>query len=234
MKERLQKIISNAGITSRRDAEKLINAGRVTINHVVANLGDRASAYDDLICIDGKELKVRPSKVYIMLNKPVGYVTTLKDEKDRKNVVDLIKNIGTRVYPIGRLDMDSEGLLLLTNDGDFANKIMHPKNEVPKKYHLKLHGDVKKIPNLTKPMKIDGYDITPAEVEVLYTEGSRAEIFITIFEGRNRQIRKMCQKCGLQVDMLKRIGIGKISLGDLSRGKWRNLSKNEVLYLQRM
>lgn len=234
MKERIQKIISNAGITSRRDAERLINAGRVTVNHIVANLGDVACAYDDRIAIDGKELKVRPSKVYIALNKPVGYVTTLKDEKGRKNVVDLVKNVGTRVYPIGRLDLQSEGLILLTNDGDFANQVMHPKHQIEKKYHLKVTGNMKRVEELTKPMKIDGYDITPAQIEVMYKEGNEAQLFITIYEGRNRQIRKMCEKCGLRVEMLKRVKIGRIELGDLSRGKWRTLSAKEVEYLRKV
>lgn len=234
MKERIQKIISGAGITSRRDAENLIKSGRVTVNHRVANLGDKADAEFDLISIDNKPLKIQISKTYIMLNKPVGYVTTLKDEKMRKNVVDLVKNVGTRVYPVGRLDMDSEGLLLLTNDGDFANKVIHPKSNVGKKYHLKVSGDVKRIKELEKPMKIDGTDIKNAKVEIMYTEGGFGELFITIFEGKNRQIRKMCEKCGLKVEMLKRIAIAKIELGDLSRGKWRNLSRAEVDYLRRL
>ncbi len=232
MNERLQKIISNAGITSRREAEKLINSGRVTVNNLVANLGDRASE-DDIIRIDGKELKVKPTKTYIMLNKPVGYVTTLKDEKGRKNVVDLVKNVGTRVYPIGRLDLQSEGLLLLTNDGNFANIVMHPKHKISKRYHVKVEGDTKRLQELSNPMKIDGVDITPAKVEVLYKEGKNAEVYMTIYEGRNRQIRKMCEKCGLRVLMLKRINIGRLELGELSRGKWRHMSKSEIDYLYR-
>ncbi|MFI3227979.1 MAG: pseudouridine synthase [Clostridia bacterium] len=234
MKERLQKIISGAGITSRRDAENLINQGRVTVNHQVANLGDKADPEYDLISIDNRPVKIQTAKAYIMLNKPVGYVTTLKDEKSRKNIVDLVKNVGVRVYPIGRLDLDSEGLLLLTNDGEFANKMMHPKSNIGKKYHLKVTGDVSRIKELTKPMKIDGVEISTAKIEILYTEGDMGELFITIYEGRNRQIRKMCEKCGLKVNMLKRIAIAKLELGDLSRGKWRNLSRNEVEYLKRL
>ena len=234
MKERVQKIISGAGVTSRREAENLINAGRVTVNHRVANLGDKADIEFDVIRIDNKEVKTQITKSYVMLNKPKGYITTLKDEKGRKNVVDLVRNVGTRVYPIGRLDMDSEGMLLFTNDGEFANKLMHPKNQVSKKYHVRVVGDTKRLNELSKPMKIDGYDITPARVEVLFAEGGGADVFITIYEGRNRQIRKMCEKCGLSVTMLKRIAIAKIQLEDLSRGKWRNLSRSEVDYLKRL
>ncbi|MFI3115148.1 MAG: pseudouridine synthase [Clostridia bacterium] len=234
MKERLQKIISSAGVMSRRSAETFINAGRVTVNHRVANLGDKADPSYDLISIDNKPIKIQTAKAYIMLNKPVGYVTTLKDEKARKNIVDLVKNVGVRVYPIGRLDMNSEGLLLLTNDGDFAHKMMHPKSNIGKKYHLKVTGDVARVPQLSKPMKIDGTLISTAKVEEIYTEGGVCELFITIYEGKNRQIRKMCEKCGLKVDMLKRVAIAKLELEDLSRGKWRNLSRSEVEYLKRL
>lgn len=234
MQERLQKIISGAGITSRRDAENLIKQGRVLVNHRVANLGDKADAEFDLISIDSKPVKIQTAKSYIMLHKPVGYVTTLKDEKGRKNVIDLVKNVGTRVYPVGRLDMNSEGLLLLTNDGEFSNKVIHPSSNVGKKYHLRVSGDLSRIDELKRPMKIDDVIIKNAKLQVLFQEAGIAELYITIYEGRNRQIRRMCDKCGLRVEMLKRIAIGKLQLEDLSRGKWRNLSRNEVEYLKRL
>lgn len=233
MKERLQKIISSAGITSRRNAEKLIEDGKITVNGTVAKLGDTADAQSDIIIVNGKKLEANSSHIYIMLNKPKGYVTTLSDEKGRKNVAQLI-NIPQRVYPVGRLDMYSEGLLLLTNDGEFANLLSHPKNTIDKTYKVTVSGNdiSKSVQMLKMPMNIDGYVIKPAAVEIEALNGDKAELLITIHEGRNRQIRKMCDIAGCRVLNLCRISEGGLSLGDLKTGHWRYLSKQEVAMLQ--
>lgn len=236
MKERLQKIISAAGITSRRDAERYILSGRVTVNGVQARLGDSADPDRDAICVDGKDLKMGDERIYVMLNKPRGYVTTLKDEKGRRTVADLVKDAGMRLYPVGRLDMESEGLLLMTNDGELANKLLHPSHQVKKVYEVLVSGaDINTaLPVLTSPMMIDGYRIHPAQVEVRSQNDRGYLLHITITEGRNRQIRKMCDQAGLKVHRLKRISEGELKLGNLAYGKWRFLTKNEISGLKKI
>lgn len=229
MKERLQKLLSARGIASRRKAEGMILAGRVSVNGAVATLGDSADADMDDIRIDGKSIPKRRSFVYIMLHKPRGFVTTLSDEKGRRVVTDLVADCGERVYPVGRLDMDSEGLLLLTSDGDFANRLMHPKHQVDKTYHVFVEGySPEKLINLEKPVALDGYTIQKPTVRLLSVKDTGAKLAVTIHEGRNRQVRRMCAMAGLSVTRLIRISEGGLTLGDLPKGKWRHLTKEEV------
>ena len=234
MTERLQKIISARGLASRRKAEEWIIQGRVTVNGVPAQLGDSADPETDEIQVDGRELPSITDSVYIMLNKPRGYVTTLADEKGRRKVSELVADCGCRVYPVGRLDMDSEGLLLLTNDGEFANRLMHPKHEVEKTYDTWVTGyTTEGAQALEKPIELDGYRIRPPKILVLQHDGDRAKIRITIHEGRNRQVRRMCQAAGMYVTRLRRIREGKLNLGDLPLGKWRYLTASEVQKLKK-
>ena len=230
MKERLQKIISASGLMSRRAAEELIAAGKVSVNGVTAALGDKAEAGTDRILVDGKALPSAGEKLYIMLNKPRGYVTTLSDEKGRKNVSELVKELGTRLYPVGRLDMYSEGLLLMTNDGDFANRLMHPSHQVDKCYHTWVKGEDMgwAVELLRCPMEIDGYVTSPAQVDILELKGEEALLEITIHEGRNRQVRKMCEAAGLKVTRLMRVSEGGVELGTLKSGRWRRLTEEEL------
>lgn len=229
MTERLQKILSARGVASRRRAEDLIRAGHVTVNGRIACLGDTADSEKDAILVDGKPLPPPTDYVYIMLNKPRGYVTTLSDEKGRKNAAQLVADCGVRVYPVGRLDMDSEGLLLFTNDGEFANRLMHPKHETEKIYHTWVTGYTPgKELDLTRPILLDGYPIRPPKVELLWASGEKAKLAITIHEGRNRQVRRMCQAAGMTVTRLQRIREGNLPLGDLPLGKWRFLTQAEV------
>ncbi len=236
MTERLQKIIAASGLMSRRAAEECITAGRVTVNGEIASLGQKADPEQDLILVDGKALSMTEDKVYIMLNKPKGYVTTLKDEKGRKDVTELVKDLGVRVYPVGRLDMYSEGLLLMTNDGDFANRMMHPSHEVEKTYMTWVSGqDIGFCMELLRQsMEIDGYVIAPAEVELVELQPGGAVLLITIHEGRNRQVRKMCELVGLKVTKLRRIQEADLTLGELRPGKWRHLSPEELERLRQM
>ena len=234
MTERLQKIISARGLASRRKAEEWIGQGRVTVNGIPAKLGDSADPEKDEILVDGRVLPSTEEPVYIMLNKPRGFVTTLSDEKGRKNVSELVADCGCRVYPVGRLDMDSEGLLLFTNDGEFANRLMHPKHEVEKTYDTWVTGYTPEGENaLRDPIELDGYRIRPPKIVVLQHEGDRAKIRITIHEGRNRQVRRMCQAAGMHVIRLRRIQEGKLKLGDLPLGKWRHLTSREILDLKK-
>ncbi len=230
MAERLQKIISAAGLMSRRTAEEYISAGRVSLNGRTAVLGDKADAGKDRILVDGRELPSTGEKVYIMLNKPKGYVTSLKDEKGRKDVSLLVQELGLRLYPVGRLDMNSEGLLLMTNDGEFANRIMHPSHEVSKTYHTWVLGKnvERAVEKLRLPMELEGYRTRPAEAEILKLLPGGALLAISIHEGRNRQVRKMCQSVGLRVTRLKRVAEGSLDLGGLEPGKWRFLTKEEL------
>jgi len=226
---RLQKILSTAGIASRREAEKMISAGRVLVNGATAVLGQAALPGSDNITVDGQPLTASEKLVYLMLNKPCGYLTTVRDERGRKTVMELVSGVNIRVYPIGRLDLNSEGLLLFTNDGDFANKIMHPSFNKKKTYQLKVRGDVHKAIGLLKlPVAVDDYEVTAVDAQLISQSNNGGVIKITISEGRNRQVRKMCAACGLIVDALKRISVGELSLGNLSTGKWRFLTENEV------
>lgn len=232
MKERLQKILSARGITSRRKAEQWLLEGRITVNGVTATLGDSADATEDQILIDGKPLPDLSEKVYLLLNKPRGYVTTLSDEKGRPTVAELVADCGQRVYPVGRLDFDSEGLLLLTNDGEFANRLMHPNREVNKTYLVWVSGYHDAAVSLvSRSIVLDGYRIRPPKVKLLHSEGDRARFQITIHEGRNRQIRRMCEAAGMKVTRLRRIKEGSVSLGDLKIGAWRYLTEEELAEL---
>ena len=233
MTERLQKILSARGVASRRKAEEMIAAGRVSVNGVTASLGDGADPQIDKILLDGKPLPEPQGYIYLMLHKPKGYVTTLSDEKGRKNVAELVSGCGVRVYPVGRLDMDSEGLLLLTNDGEFANRLMHPKHEIDKVYAVWVTGYGEEAPALLRrPIVLDGYRIKPAGVQVLEHNGDRAKLLVTIHEGRNRQVRRMCAEAGMEVTRLCRIAEGGLQLGDLKPGCWRHLTKDELAELE--
>ena len=233
MAERLQKILSARGVASRRTAETWIQQGRVTVNGIPARLGDTADPEQDEILLDGKPLPQGQEPVYILLNKPRGYVTTLSDEQGRPNAAQLVADCGVRVYPVGRLDMDSEGLLLFTNDGAFANALMHPKHQVKKTYDVWVTGYVPGAEiRLARPIELDGYTIRKPEVKLLKAEGNRARLRVTIHEGRNRQIRRMCQAAGMTVTRLRRIREGSLSLGDLAPGAWRYLTREEVARLR--
>lgn len=228
MKERIQKILSARGLASRRTAENWIRAGRVRVNGAVCTLGASADPDADRIEVDGVPLPPPPGKKYLMLNKPRGYVTTLKDEKNRKTAASLV-DCGCRVYPVGRLDYDSEGLLLFTNDGQLADRLMHPRANVCKTYEVTVEGDWRGGEALlARPIVLDGYRIHPPSVRLLRGEGSRAVFEITIREGRNRQIRRMCEAAGLRVLRLRRTQEGTLRLGMLPSGKWRELTKEEI------
>ena len=233
MEERLQKLLSAAGVCSRRAAETYILAGRVTVNGEPAELGRRAEPERDEIRVDGKVLGGREKLVYLLLNKPRGYVTTLSDEKGPKNVADLVRACGVRVYPVGRLDLDSEGLMLMTNDGDLMQHLLHPSHEVNKTYHVSVYGTVagaaKRIAALTD---LEGEPIRPAQVEVLRQTRETAELSVTIHEGKNRQVRRMCAACGLTVKRLRRVREHTLELGDLAPGAWRHLTEAEVAALK--
>ena len=228
---RLQKFFSDCGVLSRRAAEAEIAAGKVKVNGIVAQIGDSIDPETDIVEYKGKRIRPRASEKrhYIILNKPRGYVTTMQDEKGRPTVANLTSGVGTRVYPVGRLDMDSEGLLLLTDDGEFANQLTHPRHEIPKIYHVTLSKVLTKeeLAALRAPMELDGYRLQPVTVKKLAPD----TIQMNLFEGRNRQIRRMCESAGLKVLRLQRIAIGDLSLGDLPLGKWRELTPNEVQYL---
>jgi len=219
MEERLQKLLSAAGICSRRAAEAYILEGRVTVNGTTAELGQRADPERDEIRVDGELLKGREECVYLLLNKPRGYVTTLSDEKGRKNVADLVRACGARVYPVGRLDLDSEGLLLMTNDGDLMQRLLHPSHEVNKTYHVSVYGAVAGcVKRLSALRDLEGDPIRPAQVEVLRQTGQTAELAVTIHEGKNRQVRRMCAACGLNVKRLRRVREHTLELGELAPG----------------
>ena len=235
MAERIQKIIASRGITSRRKAEEMISAGRVTCNGRVCRLGESADPDLDTILLDGKPLPSSGDYTYIMLHKPRGYVTTLSDEKGRKDITLLVADCGRRVYPVGRLDMDSEGMLLLTNDGDFANKLMHPKHEIKKTYRVYVKDFSREnLSKLSRPVTLDGYKIKKPNVRLISSdEKGNAILEVIIHEGRNRQVRRMCDIAGMPVQRLIRISEGSVYLGKLPLGKWRNLTAEEVESLTR-
>ena len=233
MKERLQKILSAAGVCSRRAAEGYLTGGRITVNGETAQLGQQADPETDDIWVDGVPLGREPEAVYLMLNKPRGYVTTVSDEQGRKTVMDLLTGIHTRVYPVGRLDRDSEGLLLLTNDGALTHRLLHPSHEVSKEYHVTVSGPVEHAAeNLRRIRDVAGMPIQPAEVRQLRRTGDRAELSVIIHEGRNRQIRRMCARCGLEVLRLQRVREHCLELGKLSLGQWRYLTAEEIAALK--
>ena len=233
MKERLQKILSAAGVCSRRAAEGYLTAGRITVNGEMAQLGQQADPETDDIRVDGVPLDREPEAVYLMLNKPRDYVTTVSDEQGRKTVMDLLTGVHTRIYPVGRLDLDSEGLLLLTNDGALTQRLLHPSHEVSKEYHVTVSGPVEHAAeNLRRIRDVAGMAIRPAEVQMLRREGNRAELRIVIHEGRNRQIRRMCAQCGLEVLRLQRVREHCLELGTLPLGQWRYLTAAEIAALK--
>ena len=231
MAERVQKIIAAAGLCSRRTAEEWISEGRVSVNGEIAQLGQRADLETDLILVDGKPFEPVPQRRYLMLNKPRGYVTTLSDEQGRPTVAELVRDCGMRVYPVGRLDLDSEGLLLLTNDGAWMQRILHPSYEVDKVYEVSVAGDVKGAAERLAAIRRldDGEPIAPAEVEELRVGKETAELRFTIHQGKNRQIRRMCRSCGLHVKKLKRVREHRLELGELAPGQWRDLTEKEIL-----
>lgn len=234
MEERLQKIISASGMMSRRAAEEQITAGKVTVNGVKAVLGQKADPAVDNILVNGKPVMGEKKHLYVMLNKPAGYVTTLSDDQGRETVVSLVAGVPERVYPVGRLDMYSSGLLLLTNDGELANALMHPSREIEKKYELKISGEVPEntVASLQRPIMIDGRMTNPAIVEVIGFAKGETTLSVTIKEGRNRQIRRLCERAELRIISLKRLAEGSIVLGGLETGKWRYLTENEVARLK--
>lgn len=235
MLERLQKIMSESGIASRRKCEELILDKRVKVNGVVVSkLGTKADKEKDRIEIDGKPLLYSEKKIYIMLNKPIGYITTARDQFRRPTVLDLVKDINERVYPVGRLDYDTEGLLILTNDGNLTYTITHPKYNVNKTYRALLSGrtDEKDTEAFRNGVMIEDYVTAPAELKLIKYSGNNSLVDITIHEGKNRQVRKMCSAIGHPVIKLKRIRIGKIELGELKKGTWRYLTADEITYLK--
>jgi len=229
MQERLQKLIASRGVASRRAAETLIRDGKVTVNGITALIGQSADPDVDEIRIENRLLPSESDTIVIALNKPVGFVTTMKDEKGRKCVSDLVSSCPDRVYPIGRLDMFSEGLLLLTNNGELANKLGHPGNGKTKEYEVSVKNySVNSILRLEQPMIIDGYLIKPVQVRLISQSENKAVLQFSLTEGRNRQIRKMCEKCDLTILALKRTEFCGISLGSLKPGKWRYLTADEI------
>ncbi len=230
MEERLQKLLAGMGIASRRKAEELIAEGRVTVNGKVATLGQKADLAKDHVKVDGKLLGRPEQKVYLMMHKPKGVITSLHDPEGRPTVKDFLKGVRQRVYPVGRLDYDSEGLLILTNDGEFAHGLLHPSKEIPKTYLVKVKGmpDAPALEKLRKGIKVEGIMTAPAKVKFLKTTESNAWLEITIHEGRKRQIRRMLERVGHPVLKLIRTKIGSLSLGDLRPGLWRYLSAGEM------
>ncbi len=235
MRERLQKILAARAGVSRRAAEKLIEEGRVTVDGRTARLGDGADSETETVCLDGRPLgDGEQRKYYIMLNKPVGYVTTMSDERGRRTVAELTADIPARVYPVGRLDINSDGLLLMTNDGEFANRVAHPSFEKEKTYRVAVTGDIRRgMERLSEPMELDGYEIAPPKVRHVRTDGPLSTLDITIHEGRNRQIRRMCETAELSVKRLTRVSVGPVSLGRLKKGTWRHLTREEIDALTR-
>lgn len=234
-KIRLQKFFTDCGIMSRRAAEEEIRKGLVFVNGRPAPVGTKIDPETDCVTYKGQRICAPGKKelVYIILNKPRGYATTTSDPHEKKCVMDLITDVKVRVYPVGRLDKVSEGLLLLTNDGELANRLTHPKHEIPKIYRVKVNGSVQEeqLATLTSPLVIDGYRIEPVDVQVYALDDTSTTLTFTLYEGRNRQIRKMCEQAGLTVRRLNRIAIGHLKLGGLPVGKWRSLTKEEVAYL---
>lgn len=234
MQERLQKILSRAGISSRRAAETMITEGRVSVNGQVVNeLGTKADADSDVIKIDGKPVVIAKQRIYLLLNKPAGYVTTLADPGGRPVVSELVKTIPERLFPVGRLDFNTEGLLLLTNDGEWANRLAHPSHEVEKEYLVKIRGalDGDKIAQLTNGIKLDDGWTAPARVEIVRVLEKNVWFTLTIHEGRYRQVRRMCEALELPLVKLKRVRYGNILLGDLKTGEYRLLDPTEVRIL---
>ena len=234
MEERLQKLISARGLASRRTAEGWISAGRVTVNGRLARLGDRADPDRDRVEVDGIPLRPEGERTYLMLYKPRGWVTTLSDEKGRRAVAALVSGCGRRVWPVGRLDLDSEGLLIMTDDGALTHALLHPRHQVEKEYLVWVAGDVDRaLPILSGPMELDGEPLAPARVRRGRTSGEVTQLSITICQGKNRQVRRMCAQAGLEVRRLKRIREGNLQLDrGLRPGQWRPLTEEELRALR--
>ena len=233
-KIRLQKFIADAGIMSRRAAEEEIKSGNVSVNGHVAEIGTKIDPRSDIVTYRGKKIRYETRKyTYILINKPRGYLSSTSDDRGRKCVTDLIDGVNARIYPVGRLDLISEGILILTDDGELKNRLTHPSHSIPKVYRVKVAGAVssEQYEILTSPLEIDGYTINPVEVAVSAEDESGTVLKMTLFEGRNRQIRKMCEQAGLTVKRLSRVSIGNIKLDGLPVGKWRYLTDDEVEYL---
>lgn len=233
MEERLQKLISSCGLASRRAAEAWISQGRVTVNGSRASLGDRADLERDRVEVDGVPLRARVERTYLMLNKPRGYVTTLADEKGRRTAASLVSGCGRRVWPVGRLDLDSEGLLLFTDDGELTHGLLHPSGEVEKEYLVWVTGDVDRaLPILSGPMELDGEPIAPARVRMGRRGEDVTRLSVVIHQGKNRQVRRMCAQAGLEVRRLKRVREGRVWLDrGLEPGQWRPLTGEELRLL---
>ncbi len=232
---RLQKFLSECGVLSRRAAERAIEAGEVTVNGETATIGQQIDAINDKVMYRGKGVKKSrdEKKTYVLLHKPKGFVTTLSDEKGRRCVAELVADAGVRLYPVGRLDRESEGLLLMTNDGDLTNRLTHPRHQIPKIYQVRVSPRITRpmLRALGEPMVIDDYQIQPVETVLLSQAEESSLLQMTLYEGRNRQIRKMCAQVGLEVLRLRRVAIGTIRLGDLKPGKWKHLTKEQIDYL---
>ena len=239
---RIQKYLSEQGIMSRRNAEEAVKRGKITVNGEKAEIGQKVVPEIDEITVDGviiaRKTEQENKKIYIMLYKPTGVVTTMSDEQGRQCISDILNkdDIGERVYPVGRLDMYSEGLLILTNDGEIANKIMHPKHEISKIYHATIKGELNAdiIKKLAEPIEIDGRKTSPAKISVAEMKNEKTRLKIEIFEGRNRQIRRMCENMNLVLLKLKRVCVGKLNIGTLKPGQWKYLNYNEVNYLREL
>ncbi len=228
--ERVQKLIAQAGIASRRKAEELIQQGRVTVNGRPIKLGDSARPNKDVIAVDGQRIASSSGKIYLALHKPRGFVTTMEDERGRKCVAQLVEDVPGRVYPVGRLDKDSEGLLIMTNDGNLANAVSHPKTHVAKTYRVTLRPGIteEQLIKLSTGIMLDGRMTAPAKARVLEQQPGRAVVEIVLYEGRNREIRRMCESMGLEVARLKRTAIGPVRLSMLPQGRHRELSREEI------
>ena len=236
MEVRIQKYVSDCGLMSRRAAEKEIELGHFTVNGQKATIGQKIDTAHDKVAYKGKVLTGSQKKQYVMLYKPRGYVTTMNDEEGRKCLPELLTDIPERVYPCGRLDMDSEGLLILTNDGEVANKLMHPKHHVDKIYHVKVKSEIEpeKLATLNGPMVIDDYKIKPVKVTIIERKDGYTILKFVLSEGRNRQIRKMCEQVELQILRLKRVSVGDLTIGMLTPGKWKYMNFKEVNYLKNL
>ncbi len=234
-KIRLQKYLSECGVASRRKSEQLIEEGRVKVNGIPAKIGDKIDPKRDSVAVNGRKVIREKTLCYLMLHKPRGFITTMSDEMERKCVAELVQDYEKRVYPIGRLDRESEGLLLMTNDGDFANAMMHPKRHVSKTYRVTVRPDIteEQLNRMASGILLEGRMTAPADVHVVRRDEGRVVLEIVLYEGRNRQIRKMCESLGLEIARLKRIAVGPVKLGMLPPGHWRELTPDEVHKLMR-
>ena len=232
---RLQKFLADSGVASRRKSEELIADGKVRVNGRVAQIGDKVDPRRDDVSVSGRKIARENDYVYLALNKPRGYVTTMSDEMDRRCVAELVADVGKRVYPVGRLDRDSEGLLLFTNDGEFANAMTHPSRHISKTYRVSVRPKITEdqLTVLTSSLMIDGRKTLPADVRIVSSEEDKSVLEIVLYEGRNRQIRRLCEEAGLETVRLKRTAIGQLKLSGLKLGEYRRLTHDEVSLLKR-